>query len=364
MVLYLMENCTILSAVLLTLMITTLLWFIIACVNTPLWAAHICAKGSKSFFLASMFYPSKVRNRIFVFYAFARLSDDLIDEYTGEQQISNFRFLKRVLDYWYTNDISAKEVCYSIPILPNTFSVETIQKIIFSLESIVKECKIPRWAFELLMVGFKHDTSLHWISDETDLLKYCICVASSIGVICTHLYQNGGVKKEMLIKAASLGIAFQLTNISRDIITDLKQLQRIYVPKSWMNAEQRKQFQQMCAGNDVLIEANRNKLIRNYSVRLIEMAEVYYSDAWTGIKCLPKGVQMAVYSALLIYREIGMKILRENVYPNRSFVSSTDKLKLIIGTKESPKFAEVELSDFKNRASEMLQEVIEKLQSE
>ena len=364
MVLYLMENCTILSAVLLTLMITTLLWFIIACVNTPLWAAHICAKGSKSFFLASMFYPSKVRNRIFVFYAFARLSDDLIDEYTGEQQILNFLFLKRVLDYWYTNDISAKEVCYSIPILPNTFSVETIQKIIFSLESIVKECKIPRWAFELLMVGFKHDTSLHWISDETDLLKYCICVASSIGVICTHLYQNGGVKKEVLVKAASLGIAFQLTNISRDIITDLKQLQRIYVPKSWMNAEQRKQFQQMCAGNDVLIEANRNKLIRNYSVRLIEMAEVYYSDAWTGIKCLPKGVQMAVYSALLIYREIGMKILRENVYPNRSFVSSTDKLKLIIGTKESPKFAEVELSDFKNRASAMLQEVIEKLQSE
>lgn len=336
--------------------------------NTPLWAAYICLKGSKSFFFASMFYPLTVRNRVFIFYAFARLGDDLIDEYTGEQQALNLKFLQSILDYWYTKSTTKsrqkmKALLSMIPTLPDTFCDRNIERIVTGLDEIIVECKIPRWTFELLLYGFKRDTETCAISNEDDLLTYCVCVASSIGLICTHLYQDGSINvsdRKLLAKAASLGIAFQLTNISRDIITDLKQLNKIYIPRTWMNEKQSKQFEQMRQGNYKLIEENRNGMIRDYAEKLISMAEIYYVTAWDGFNDLPNNVQMALRAALLIYREIGMSILSKKRYPSRSFVPLQKKIGLFLRSATMPKW-KIPHSDITNRSAEILKSTIQKL---
>ena len=347
------------------------LWTLMTVVCTPKTFAYICFKGSKTFFFASLFYPLPVRNRIFIFYAFARLGDDLIDDYKGEQQEKNLSFLQRILDYWYTHNTKAqgdifqeiKSMLCTIPILPDTFTKETIETMILSLDTIISNCEIPRWAFELLLWGFKMDTESVNIRNEDDLLTYCICVASSIGMVCTCLYQDGTMKVDetLLSNAASLGIAFQLTNISRDIITDLvdPSLSRIYVPRSWMNEEQYDQFQAMLHGN-CDIEKHRNELIRDYAVTLIQIAEIYYADAWEGISGLPEEVQFAIYSALLIYREIGMGILRKKTYPTRSFTTLKDKILLIL-KRDKPQFVINDALKAKNRSWEMLQKTIDKI---
>ena len=161
---------------------------------------------------------------------------------------------------------------------------------------------------ELLLFGFKQDTNKNIIIlNENDLLSYCICVASSIGIVCTFIFiadnkDNNNYKYDISLltnAAVSLGIAFQLTNISRDIITDLIQQNKIYIPQQWMIENT----------NIYNIELYRNTVIRDYSVKLIKMAEIYYIDAWNGIKFLPTNVQFAIYSALKIYRQIGINIL-------------------------------------------------------
>lgn len=356
-----------------------LIWFLITLVYTELWAAYICLKGSKSFFFASMFYPLTVRNRIFIFYSFARLGDDLIDDYKGKQRSINLDFLYKILDFCYnkTKNNDEKElkslleiVDKKIKILPDTFNIINIKKLIINLKMIINECKIPRWSFELLLYGFKCDTEksdkLFNIFDENDLLIYSISVASSIGIICTYLYKTKNIDK-LLKDAISLGIAFQITNIARDIITDLTQLNKVYIPMEWIkndnNENDENIFNQMNKNNK-LIEKYRNNLIRNYSHKLIKMADIYYIDAWTGIKSLPSSVRFAIYSALLIYRQIGINILHKNYYPNRSFVPLTQKLKLLCKTSIKPNFFKDESNKmFTNKSLEMLKLTIERMKS-
>ncbi len=351
------------------IVLISLLWILHSLINTPLWAAYICVKHSKSFFFASMFYPLIVRNRIFVFYSFARLSDDLIDDYKGHQRILHLQFLQRILDYWYSTDKnktknSFKPLLSLIPTLGHTFNNKNIGKIISGLDRIIKECQIPRWTFELLLYGFKKDTETFSIVNEDDLLTYCICVASSIGLICTYLYQDGTIPvsdRRLLANAASLGIAFQLTNISTDIVMDLKELNKIYIPQTWMDERQRKEFEQMRQGDDQLIEVNRNDMIREYAFKLIHMAEVYYTTAWDAINNLPTDVQTALYAALLIYREIGVNILSKKRYPNRSVIPLKKKIGFLFKLSYKPKF-KIKHSDFTNRSLEILQQTIQKLE--
>jgi len=362
-------NVVAISGCILTLYLTLSLLSTVFASKDYLWAASICFKGSKSFFFASLFYPLLVRNRIFVFYAFARLGDDLIDDYKGEQLQRNLLFLQRILDFWYSTDPRSKASCYKsidsalslIPTLPDSFSRASVEAMIVSLDSIIEQCSIPRWAFELLLHGFRMDTESVDIRDESDLLTYCISVASSIGLICCFLYQDGtmDIDQALLSNAASLGIAFQLTNISRDIITDLVETNRIYVPRSWLNDEQRGAFEAMLRGH-CDVEQHRNGLIRDNAVRLIQFAEVYYATAWDGIEGLPQGVRFAIYSALAIYREIGVRILGTKVYPNRSFTTLADKISLVL-RRGRPRFEGGAAANRRNRSWEMLQRTVEKI---
>ena len=346
-----------------------LCWTTMTVLLTPWDLAFICFRGSKSFFFASMFYPLAVRNRIFAFYAFARLGDDLIDEYQGEALRRKLLFLEKILDFWYSTDLNAKRVhreelksmLSSMRSLPETFSASNAEKMMLCLDGIIADCAVPRWSFELLLFGFKMDTMEYRIEDEHDLLTYCLCVASSIGIICTFLYRDESMvmDKELLTKAASLGIAFQITNMARDIITDLTETHKVYVPRSWMDSVQRQEFEGMLHGT-VDPEHHRNGLIRSYAVSLVQMAEVYYVCAWNGIQSLPKSVRFAVYSALLIYREIGAQILRQKTYPNRARTTLQQKVSFILCPKK-PNFGLSKAMEHKNRAYQILQDTIKRL---
>ena len=83
------------------------------------------------------------------------------------------------------------------------------------------------------------------------------------------------------------------------------------------------------------------------------MAEIYYFDAWNGINLLPTNVQFAIYSALKIYRQIGINILNSSHYPNRSFVNLRQKMKLIYNIKSVPNFY-IDSVEIKNKSMEML----------
>ena len=274
--------------------------------NDDRWTESICKKHSKTFYKASLFYPKQVRYDIFRLYSFARISDDMIDHYSGEKQTDNYNFI-----YNFVSTHTFNETYH------HTNKTDVIRS--FTIyNDLVKDCQIPQVYTRLLIDGFKQDTEKLPIKDETDLIHYCECVASSIGYISVYIFNKHypfPITPELLEQAKSLGIAFQLTNIARDILTDLNN-DRIYIPFTWLKHNK---------------EGLKNPYIAKiYSDIFIDYAEKYYKKALLGVYKLPKQVRFAIKSALFIYREIGMKIKQKKYLPEREYVTTTHQIKLLL----------------------------------
>ena len=118
--------------------------------------------------------------------------------------------------------------------------------------------------------------------------------------------------------AVDLGIAFQLTNIARDILEDAK-INRIYIPYTWYSLTT-KEIKKL---ND----KSKEKL-KSATKDLLNMADLYYQSAFKGLAFLSLRNRFAILLALVIYKQIGVKIINKN-YSNlyiREKVSFLEKL--------------------------------------
>ena len=161
-------------------------------------------------------------------------------------------------------------------------------------QRVAREHAIPaRHALELL-AGFEMDvTGFHYRTfDET--LLYCYRVAGVVGVMMALIM---GVRDSRnLQRAADLGIAFQLTNIARDVIDDARN-GRCYLPAEWL-AE---------AGipPDATGHPAQRRAVAGVAQRLLAEADRYYQSADTGLQSLGFRSAWAVATALGVYRDIG-----------------------------------------------------------
>jgi phytoene synthase len=103
-----------------------------------------------------------------------------------------------------------------------------------ALKPHVSRFRIPRAHFEDLVSGVEMDLSRATYETFEDLACYCYRVASVVGLICLHIF--GDDEEQGRGYAEDLGIALQLTNILRDLGSDLER-GRVYLP-----AEERRQF--------------------------------------------------------------------------------------------------------------------------
>jgi 15-cis-phytoene synthase len=126
-----------------------------------------------------------------------------------------------------------------------------------------------------------------------------------------------------LDRASDLGIAFQLTNIARDIVEDAA-IGRCYLPAEWL-------AEMSIEPADLAAERHRPALAI-IARRLIDLAEPYYDSAMDGLPALPWRSAWAVATARSVYREIGMKVIRrgDQAWDSRAFTSRADKLRLAV----------------------------------
>ena len=100
-------------------------------------------------------------------------------------------------------------------------------------------------------------------------------------------------------RAADLGIAFQLTNIARDVIEDM-QVGRCYLPEEWLARRG--------IARDTMQLPQHHAALHALACELVELAEQYYASARIGMAQLPWRCAWAIASALLIYRDIGLRV--------------------------------------------------------
>ena len=244
-------------------------------------------KGSRSFAAAAALFGSETRADAEMLYAWCRHCDDVIDGQdlghgmaTPDMASANQRLTAL---YAKTRAALAGE-----PTQDPDFA---------AFQRVALQRGIPeRWAIELLD-GFAMDVSARRYETLEDTLDYCWHVAGVVGVMMALVMGVAPEDTATLRRAQDLGLAFQLTNIARDVIEDARN-GRIYLPAQWL-AE---------AGvPEAEITAPKHReAVYGVAKRLLDAAEPYYTSALVGLPALPFRSAWAIAAARSVYRQIGV----------------------------------------------------------
>lgn len=243
-------------------------------------------KGSKSFALASRVLPPSLRDDAAMLYAWCRYCDDVIDgQEMGHGQIVDYKVGQKDRLGQLREDTS------------NVLAGKPTENPVFAgLARVVETHNIDhRHPFDLLQ-GFEMDAECRVYKTVEDILDYSYHVAGVVGVMMANIM---GVRDDATLdRASDLGLAFQLTNIARDVIDDAR-ADRVFVP------------QDLLKKHGAPIEASDLAKRENWpaahaaACEQLDLAEKYYQSAKVGIKKLDFRCAWAISAALKVYREIG-----------------------------------------------------------
>ena len=268
---------------------------------------RIIREGSKSFRFASRLFDRPTRERAWLLYAWCRACDDLGDGQTLGHDAT------RLAD-------PMERVALARSLTDRALSGEAVGVPAFdALRVVVAECAIPRRFIDDHLEGFALDSTGWRPHDQEDLLRYCYHVAGAVGCMMAVVMGVPADEKQVLTRAADLGIAFQLANIARDIVED-DGVGRTYLPAKWL-AEEGLQPTQLC------LPEHRPALAR-LALRLARLAEPYQASARIGAERLPPRSRWAVLTAANVYGDIARKVVArgEKAWDSRTVVGKPAKL--------------------------------------
>ena len=233
---------------------------------------------AKSFNWAGFFLPKRTYKNCSYLYDFCRVVDNIADD-EDEIEIKKIKFQKFVSDF--------KQKNFEDPVIQNMWNI--INEFNISLEIIYD-------LFDGIESDIKQNVK---IDTRKDLLIYCYRVAGTVGLMMAKILKVS--KKQSLKSAIDLGIAMQLTNISRDVIEDKKK--------------------------------NRSYIDRNFEEinSTIQLADTFYKNSFYSIREIPLSFRFSILVARRIYRKIGYKILKKKTFENYSksgkiYVSNFEKV--------------------------------------
>ena len=233
---------------------------------------------AKSFNWAGFFLPKKTYEKCSALYDFCREADNIADD-ENKIEIKKDNFIK------FRNNFVNKN--YDDPIIKNMWSL--INE--FSIST-----KIVDDLFEGINSDIKENVKLN---SKKELLIYSYRVAGTVGLMMAKILN---VHKEQSLKSAiDLGIAMQLTNISRDVMEDKKN-NRFYINESFEDIK-----------------------------TTIKLSEKFYENSFYSIKEIPLSFRFSILVARRVYRKIGYKILNKQNIENykksgKIYVSNIEKI--------------------------------------
>ena len=162
---------------------------------------------------------------------------------------------------------------------------------------LMKECHIsPEIALELI-AGVSSDLDTVRIADEAELCRYCYRVAGTVGIMmCGVLDVRSPVAHAY---AVDLGIAMQLTNISRDVAEDAA-AGRIYLPASMIG--------ELTPAELIFPSEMLRPRLRECVAALLSMADRYYVSGESGLTYLPLRARCGILVAARVYQAIGTRL--------------------------------------------------------
>ena len=268
--------------------------------------------GSKSFAAAAKLFDERTRQSAVMLYAWCRHCDDVIDGQTlGHGQVDGDRS---------TGEARLAEL---VDLTERAYAGEPMQDPAFAaFQQVIQRHQIPK-AYPLEhLAGFRMDVQGYHYQTFDDTLLYCYRVAGVVGLMMARVM--GAEAEATLDRACDLGLAFQLTNIARDIVEDAA-IGRVYLPADWL-AE---------AGipADGVGLLHKRPALALLSARLVDLAEPYYLSASQGLRDLPLRSAWSIATAHGIYRQNGVEVKERGAAAWDSRVSTIkgQKMQFLLG---------------------------------
>jgi phytoene synthase len=241
-------------------------------------------RGSKSFALAAQLFDPPTREGAILLYAWCRHCDDQIDE-----QMLGFRT-------GAPSSGSAEERLAALEReTRRALAGEPVEDPAFAaLQEVARRHDIPQGHPLDLLKGFAMDVEGRRYETLEDCCRYCYHVAGVVGVMMA--YVMGARGEDTLDRASDLGIAFQMTNIARDVVDDAG-AGRVYLPGDWLR--------EAGVPSGEVARPEHRHAVHAVTERLLDEAERYYASAQVGLARLPFRSAWAVAAARRVYRDIG-----------------------------------------------------------
>jgi 15-cis-phytoene synthase len=231
------------------------------------------ASGS-SFYYSFLFLPKSKRQAITALYAFCREVDDVADE------CSDIELARTKLNWWRGE-------------IANLFAGKPTHPVTQALQPAIREYDLAAEHFREIIDGMEMDLDQNRYSDFKELQLYCYRVASVVGLLSAAIF--GYSDRKTLKYAHDLGLAFQLTNIVRDVGEDARR-GRIYLP-----ADEMAQFGVTEAD---ILQGRETGNMRKLLEFQIDRAQEYYNRAFAGLPDADRKAQRTGLIMAAIYRTL------------------------------------------------------------
>jgi 15-cis-phytoene synthase len=280
-------------------------------------AYKVCRETAKreaqNFYYAFIALPNRRRNAICAIYAFMREADDIADDESSSIADRRQR-LEAWLDSWHT---AARGGATSSPVF-------------FAVRDAVGRFRIPLTLLDELVAGVAMDLQQDASgAPETyptfrELYRYCYLVASVVGLVCIRIFGYRDLRAERL--AEETGIAFQLTNILRDIQEDAAR-NRVYLPLRDLDAHQVSLESLLHRPRGMPPTIQERALLAAMGRR----AERFYGSAHQLLPLIDRESRPALWVLVSIYRALLGRIQRADydVFSRRASVPLRVKLTIL-----------------------------------
>ncbi len=278
---------------------------------------HIARSAAKNFYYGFLVLPARKRNALSAVYAFMRHADDISDDLTVpvEQR-------REKLDEWMNafRRVAAGE--------------RTDDPVLLALADTQKTFNIPSDLLEKLVYGTAMDLqtgasgTLHYETFD-QLYDYCYHVASVVGLVCIRIFGYRDPRAEEL--AEKTGIAFQLTNILRDVKED-SQMGRVYLPCE--------DFRKFGLDAGALNNGTAATAMRPLLEFEADRARKFYHAADDLLPLIDDDSQPALWTLVEIYRRLLKRIAAQNydVFSQRVQLSSAEKVGILAKGLRAPPY--------------------------
>ena len=253
----------------------------------------VIAQGSQSFAGAARLLPPAQREGARLLYAWCRWCDDVMDGQAlgrGAQALTAAERAERLAGL---ERATRAALAGGVPEAPAFAALQRVA---------ARTGLSDRWPLEHL-AGFAADVEPQPFADLPALMGYCWGVAGVVGVMMARVMGVAEDDLDTLRRAQDLGLAFQLTNVARDVAEDARN-GRVYLPADALAARG------VAADPAAVLDPAHAQAVAEATRALVEAAEPYYASAAGGLPALSLKAAWGIAAARAVYREIGRETAR------------------------------------------------------